>query len=127
MGEHWQESPSAWRRTPRPRGWKALREQALARDGHRCTWVEDGEQCPAPGTDVDHIGDPADHTLDNLRVLCGPHHRRRTALQARAARGEMPTRRRPTEAHPGLIEQPKSDPLAEARRRAREEMERPPF
>jgi hypothetical protein len=99
---HWKEGATAWRSAPRPRGWKTLRAQALARDAHQCTWIEDGERCTNEGTDADHIGDPEDHTLDNLRTLCQPHHRRRTALQARAARGPLPSRRRPTEAHPGL-------------------------
>ncbi|MDH2392330.1 HNH endonuclease signature motif containing protein [Streptomyces sp. HNM0663] len=100
---HWNEGPGAWRTTPRPRGWKTLRAQALERDGQQCTWVEDGQRCAQAGTDADHIGDPTDHSLSNLRTLCRYHHRKRTALQARAARGDTPPRRRPAEAHPGLI------------------------
>ncbi|WP_199552795.1 HNH endonuclease [Streptomyces sp. N35] len=99
----WKESPTAWRTTPRPLGWKALRAQALERDGGQCTWTDGGVRCTEPGTDCDHIGNPDDHSLDNLRMLCGPHHRKRTALQARAARGPQPSRRRPAEQHPGLI------------------------
>lgn len=98
----WKESPTAWRTTPRPHGWKALRKEVIERDGGQCTWVDDGVRCTAPGVDVDHIGDPQTHTPDNLRLLCTPHHRRRTALQARAARGPQPSRARPAEAHPGL-------------------------
>lgn len=100
---HWKEDPSQWRTTPRPRGWKALRAQALERDGNQCTWIDDGQRCTNAGTDADHIGDPDDHSIDNLRTLCGYHHRKRTALQARAARGELPSRQRPRPAHPGLI------------------------
>ncbi|MEU2180096.1 HNH endonuclease [Streptomyces thermolilacinus] len=102
---HWQEDPGAWRTSPRPRGWKALRAAAQERDGHQCTWIEDGERCTEPGTDADHIGDPEDHSLENLRTLCTYHHRKRTALQALAARGPMPSRQRPRPAHPGLITQ----------------------
>jgi hypothetical protein len=107
---HWQEDPGAWRTTPRPRGWKGLRAQALERDAQQCTWIEDGERCPEPGTDADHIGDPEDHRLDNLRTLCGYHHRKRTALQARAARGPMPSRQRPRTTHPGLLDTPDQQP-----------------
>lgn len=99
----WTESPTAWRRTPRPDGWKTLRAQAMARDGGQCTWIDDGARCTEPGTDCDHIGDPDDHSLNNLRMLCRHHHRKRTALQARAARGPQPTRARPSEQHPGMI------------------------
>ncbi|MBC9719507.1 hypothetical protein H9Y04_44110 [Streptomyces sp. TRM66268-LWL] len=58
----------------------------------------------AQGTDCDHIGNPEDHNLNNLRMLCGPHHRKRTALQAQAARGPQSSKRRPVEQHPGLID-----------------------
>lgn len=123
----WRESPTAWRTTPRPTGWKTLRARALERDEGRCTWLTNGERCTAQATDVDHIGDPEDHTLGNLRALCTPHHRRRTALQARAARGELPPRRRPPEQHPGLIQTTKPDPIAEARRKALADPDRPGF
>jgi hypothetical protein len=123
----WKESPSAWRTTPRPSGWKSLRARALARDEGRCTWLDDGHRCEVPATDVDHIGAPDDHSLENLRALCAPHHRRRTALQARAARGELPSRRRPQEQHPGLIQSKPSDPIAEARRKALADPDRPGF
>lgn len=107
---HWKESVTAWRSAPRPRGWKALRSQALARDAHQCTWIEDGERCTSEGTDADHIGDPEDHSLDNLRTLCGHHHRKRTAIQARAARGPLPSKQRPIKPHPGLLSTPKTTP-----------------
>ncbi|MGW5122983.1 HNH endonuclease [Streptomyces sp. NPDC004069] len=103
MAGHWKEGATAWRTTPRPRGWKALRAQVLARDDHQCTWIDDGQRCTTEGTDVDHIGDPEDHSTNNLRTLCEYHHRKRTALQARAARGELPSRQRPAPQHPGLI------------------------
>jgi hypothetical protein len=101
--DHWQEAPGAWRTTPRPRGWKALRAQVLERDGNQCTWIEDGERCTGEGTDADHIADPQDHSPANLRTLCGYHHRKRTAIQARAAHGPLPSRARPAAPHPGLV------------------------
>jgi len=100
---HWKESAGAWRTTPRPIGWKNIRRQVLQRDGYQCTEIEaNGQRCTAPGTDADHIGDATDHSLDNLTTKCGPHHRKKTATQARAvqlARRPTPTPRQ----HPGLI------------------------
>ncbi|MEU3976880.1 HNH endonuclease signature motif containing protein [Streptomyces bacillaris] len=125
--DHWQEDPGAWRTTPRPRGWKALRAQALERDGAQCTWIDDGERCPEPGTDADHIGDSEDHRLDNLRMLCGYHHRKRTAMQARAARGPIPSRRRPAEPHPGLLPQPATSQSRAAGARKQPEDDVAPF
>ena len=82
---HWQESPTAWRTTPRPLGWKAIAQAVKARDGHQCVIVENERRCPVTtGLEVDHIGDPEDHSSDNLRTLCGAHHRKKTATQARA-------------------------------------------
>lgn len=114
----WKESPGAWRTVPRPQGWKALRAAVLARDDHTCTWVEDGQRCRSEGTDADHIGDADDHRPENLRTLCGPHHRKRTALQAVAARGPAPSRTRPRPAHPGLVEElltPREQAIKEVR------------
>jgi hypothetical protein len=66
-------------------------------DGSRCTETTELE--------VDHIGDPHDHSDENLEVLCSWHHKRKTAGEsARARRRKPPERRgRPAEAHPGLI------------------------
>lgn len=125
---HWQEDPGAWRTTPRPRGWKSLRAATLDRDAHRCTWTyEDGEQCTEAGTDADHIGDPDDHRLENLRALCEYHHRKRTAMQARAARGETPTRARPRAAHPGLIEASSPAPPTSRTQATADHEDVPPF
>jgi 5-methylcytosine-specific restriction endonuclease McrA len=119
----WKESPGAWRTTPRPRGWKALRAAVLDRDDHQCTWIQDGQRCTQAGTDADHIGDPEDHRPENLRTLCGYHHRKRTALQAVAARGPLPSRARPRPSHPGLL--PVLTPREQAIQDAKNE--RPPY
>jgi hypothetical protein len=113
----WKEAPGAWRTTPRPQGWKTLRAAVLERDAHQCTWIEDGQRCTNQGTDADHIGDPEDHSPTNLRTLCGYHHRKRTALQAVAARGPIPTRQRPRPSHPGLVDQgtPRQQAISRAR------------
>lgn len=115
MAGTWKTDPTSWRTAPRPKGWKNLRTQVIARDGGRCTWVQDfsdggtwrngahPKRCPTPGTDVDHIGDPTDHSLGNLRLLCSDHHRGRTARQAVAARQARAAARAPRpRRHPGL-------------------------
>lgn len=63
----------------------AVRDQVLLRDGERCTYTgPDGHRCSATvDLEVDHIepysfGGP--NTLDNLRVLCASHNRRRGEL-----------------------------------------------
>lgn len=104
---HWKDATSR-RSSPRPNGWKRLRAEVLARDQHRCVWTDQGARCPRVATDVDHIGDPADHSPGNLRALCGPHHRARTGQQAgqaagRATRARIAARNRPADRHPGLL------------------------
>lgn len=92
-----------YRTAPLPPGWARIRAAVLERDGHRCTWRDDGVRCIEAATDVDHIGDPNDHRPANLRSLCGWHHDRRTAQQAAAARARLPKMARPAERHPGLV------------------------
>jgi hypothetical protein len=100
MAGKWQGSN---RRTTLPRNWPELRQQVMRRDGYRCTALQrDEARCPEPGTDVDHIGDPNDHSLENLRLLCSWHHDRKSSAQGNAARTRPPSLRRPTEQHPGL-------------------------
>lgn len=115
------------RRSPLPQGWGNKRGRVLRRDGYRCTWNtthpdgrwvgNDGreisteempraadypERCTAPARDVDHIDGDDDHTPGNLRSLCGTHHDKRTAKQARAASPAFPRKTRPAPRHPGL-------------------------
>lgn len=119
------ESPGQWRTTPRPVDWPARVQRVLARDGS-CRWTEDDTEGQACGStqdlEVDHIGDPADHALTNLRALCHWHHAQRTARQAADARQERPGRDRPRPAHPGLIEAPSEAPAA-----SQTEPDPPPF
>ena len=64
------------------RRWKALRSQALRRDGFRC------RTCDARGRlEVDHVLPVRDRPdlawdLGNLQSLCPPCHTRKTRLQA---------------------------------------------
>lgn len=92
-----------WRTSPLPPGWKRLRLAVLERDGHRCTWTENGIRCTeTEHLECDHIGDRDDHSIDNLRTLCSGHHARRTGHQAYAASNQA-LRRRPSRRHPGLL------------------------
>lgn len=97
--------PRSARTVPLPPDWPDIRARILARDGHACTWRDHYQRrCGAPATDVDHIGDPADHSDTNLRALCSTHHKRRSASQGgKAAAAKRRPRRRPTGPHPGLI------------------------
>lgn len=114
----WKPDLTSRRTSPRPRGWKTLRGDVIKRDKGRCTWVQgeqnggtwrqwaDPRRCTNPGVDVDHIGNPEDHSLDNLRLLCEPHHDHRTALQANAAKKlNAHTRKRKPMPHPGMVTQ----------------------
>lgn len=67
---------AAWHQRAR---WRALRLQALRRDGWRCV------RCGARhGLEVDHV-QPREqrpdlaHSLDNLQTLCGGYHAVKTA------------------------------------------------
>lgn len=86
------------RTSPLPPNWATIRAAILRRDQHQCTEQrgDTGNRCEASATDVDHIGDPADHRPENLRALCAHHHRRKTARQGALAK---PTKPKPK--HPG--------------------------
>jgi 5-methylcytosine-specific restriction endonuclease McrA len=97
----WQNSD---RRSRLPADWNERVAKVWARDGGRCTWrLPSGARCPRPGRDVDHRRNDDNHSLDNLQLLCGDHHDKKTqgeARRAKAARRKKP--RRPEEQHPGL-------------------------
>lgn len=116
MPKTWKPDPTSWRTAPRPKGWKKIRAQVIERDGGRCTWVasiEGGgswrnwahiQRCTSVGTDVDHMGEPDDHRIDMLRLLCAPHHGKRSSEQANAAKNiRQAQRTRAKPRHPGLI------------------------
>ncbi|MFP4126844.1 MAG: HNH endonuclease [Alphaproteobacteria bacterium] len=92
---------AAWHHAAR---WRALRLQALRRDGWRCV------RCGARhGLEVDHIAPREDrpdlaHDLDNLQVLCGPCHAAKTA--AEQGRKADPERRKWRAAVAGLAKNP---------------------
>jgi 5-methylcytosine-specific restriction protein A len=87
------------RTAPLPPNWRTIRAAVLVRDQHRC--VLPGCTTPTDRVQVDHMGDPSDHSYDQLRTLCHGHHAERTAEQAAAVRHRY-RERRPAEQHPGL-------------------------
>lgn len=101
------ESSSQWRSSPRPVDWPA-RVAAVKRRDISCRWVEQGIPCGSiDKLEVDHIGDPKDHRLENLRLLCHTHHKARTRGQAaegvRRWQANKPKKNRLAEPHPGLV------------------------
>lgn len=90
------------RRAELPANWPAIRAAVLTRDGHQCTWTDNGERCTEAGTDVDHIRGRHNHQLQNLRALCSWHHNRKSSAEGRAAQTYISTKR-PKKPHPGLL------------------------
>ncbi|MEP0322884.1 HNH endonuclease [Bauldia litoralis] len=79
------------RRVTKTRRWKALRLEALRRDGFQC-----GE-CSAPANEVDHIRPVRDapelaYDLENLQSLCGSCHSRKTIAEVGLASFDTPAR-----------------------------------
>ena len=102
----WSKAPTSDRKARLPKDWQARRAQVLRRAGYRCEAKHsDGSRCEERATDVDHIVAGDDHSLTNLQALCSWHHDRKTAREAAEARRRRPrpSRRRPPEAHPGLL------------------------
>lgn len=57
--------------------WQRLRAQVLARDGHRCTWLDRGVRCGSQADTAHHVVARADggaDSLENLRSVCRLHH-----------------------------------------------------
>ncbi len=86
-------TPPPWqgsnRRAELPSDWTSTTRRVLA-DQPVCTLAYPGTwstrrglaRCGVRSTEVDHIGDPQDHSRDNLRGVCSACHRRRTQQQA---------------------------------------------
>jgi 5-methylcytosine-specific restriction endonuclease McrA len=71
--------------------YKRNRPLALKRAGGKCELTENGKRCGSRDRcQVDHIIPRArggTHHLDNLRVLCKPHHDQKTAQEGKGYRG----------------------------------------
>jgi 5-methylcytosine-specific restriction endonuclease McrA len=93
------------RSTPLPQGWAKIRRACLTRDGWQCTQpLPNGQRCPiTTGLEADHLGDPADHTLENLATKCKDHHASKTGRQAAQARWSTHRAAKRTPRHPGLL------------------------
>ncbi|GAA3223195.1 hypothetical protein GCM10010468_49520 [Actinocorallia longicatena] len=95
----------AWRTTPLPPNWPAIRRAVLARDQHACQIR--GPRCTGKATDVDHMGAADDHRPEVLQSACGTCHASKTGREAQAARAPQETRARPRpQGHPGLLAAP---------------------
>jgi len=96
----------SWRSSPRPVDWPARVQRVIKRDGS-CRWVEHGQVCGSvERLEVDHVDDPTNHDLSNLRALCHAHHKLRTQAQSAAgvrAYHAKRSRKRPPEQHPGTV------------------------
>jgi 5-methylcytosine-specific restriction protein A len=101
MSHNWDSS----RRPKDPPGWSNTRQVVIQRAGGLC---QDESGCTHKGSDVDHIVNLAaggSHDLNNLRLLCTWHHKRKTSEEAADARKlKAPlSESRPRGVHPGLI------------------------
>lgn len=100
------------RKATLPAGWDKLRLSIFERDGWQCTHTrsDSGRRCSEKRRDrleCDHVNDRDDHSPANLTTLCRWHHIRKSSSQGGQATvvGPKPTlKRRPPEAHPGLIQ-----------------------
>lgn len=105
MTSNWHSSN---RRDRLPANWAAIAKAATARGGGACeATLLDGTRCNQSPVDVDHIVPGANHSLDNLQLLCRKwHHRIKTNAEARAGRlaAGVPTSRHPGEKHPSGLQ-----------------------
>ena len=106
-------SKSNWATSDRlselPPDWHKLRAETLEYDGYQCVWpgrwaaYRGVPQCGSPATDVDHVGDPFDHSAANRQSLCRGHHTIKTQKESAAARRrQLAKLRHPVPKHPGL-------------------------
>lgn len=87
-----------------PPGWYKIRLRILERDGYQCTHIRQdstGGRCPEKATDVDHIIPGDDHSDDNLRSLCGYHHRIKSSSEGGSAVHKKANKPKPK--HPGQV------------------------
>lgn len=86
-----------------------IRDAAILRAGGRCTaTMRDGTRCvethPLEADEVTQWYPGRIVTVEDIQILCGWHHNKKTQGEAQAAKRLLPKRTtaHPTEAHPGL-------------------------
>lgn len=90
------------RHAPLPPGWYRTRLRILKRDGYQCTHIREdstGGRCPEKATDVDHIDPNGGEGDENLRALCGYHHRIKSSGEGGRRVHQSKTARK----HPGQM------------------------
>jgi 5-methylcytosine-specific restriction endonuclease McrA len=91
---------NAYRGRHLPPNWGSVRTRVLNRDKRRCKLSLPG--CQGKATDVDHIGDKNDHSLENLQAVCRPCHNQKTSRQGVDAQRRMRERSKRSQGrHPG--------------------------
>ena len=101
------------RKTELPHNWADLRKQARARADDICEWRDsNGTRCTSPGRELHHTGNKHDHALSSLMWICTAHHKAETDKQAKAAQHAkyVTAKKRPREAHPGVLGKAAKDP-----------------
>lgn len=71
---------------PLPDDWAIIKRAVKRRDKGVCQHIllsgrNAGKKCGAKGTDVNHIKEPWNHSLENLELLCSWHHNEITGGQ----------------------------------------------
>ncbi len=96
---------SSNRRSQLPPNWPSLRLQRFAIDNWTCVDCDYRDDTQTGiGLECDHIGDPLDHSLDQLRTRCTTCHAEHTKQQAAEGRAAHAAKRRPpARRHPGLL------------------------
>jgi 5-methylcytosine-specific restriction protein A len=94
----WQRNPSPSSQVTRGANWKRTRRRILNRDGHECQIR--GPRCAVDANEVDKIipasRGGSDTDDDNLRAVCPPCHKAKTARETAAgARSAHRARRSP--------------------------------